>query len=294
MTSKTVTEPAPLLHFLFAQFPEAKRTTVKQWLRFSGVQVNGRPVTQHDHPLQSGDVITIAPQKAPPTVTPLPAGLNVVHEDEAILVIRKPVNLLTIATDTERDKTAFNLMTEYLRESSRSGKARLWIVHRLDRETSGLLVLAKTEEAKNWLQENWERMEKRYLAVVEGTLPAASGTLKGHIDETQPHRVYATDRSTATTREAITHYKVLGTAFGRSLVEVTLDTGRRHQIRVQLAAAGCPIVGDEKYGAKTNPAKRLALHAVSLKLLHPDDERELTFQSPLPQELARLVPDAGK
>lgn len=290
MTAKTVTDPAPLLNFLFAQFPEVKRTKVKQWLRFSGVQVNGQPVTQHDYPLQPGDIITIAPQKAPPPITPLPAGLNVVFEDESILVIRKPVNLLTIATDTERDKTAFNLMTEYLRESSRSSKARLWIVHRLDRETSGLLVLAKSEETKNWLQENWERMEKRYLAVVEGTLPAASGTLTGYIDETQPHRVYALDHPSPTAREAKTHYKVLGTAFGRSLVEVTLETGRRHQIRVQLAAAGCPIVGDEKYGAKTNPVKRIALHAMALKLLHPEDERELVFQSPLPQELTRLVP----
>lgn len=290
MTSKTVTESTPLLPFLFAHWPEVKRTKIKQWLRFNAVNVNGRSITQHDHALQPGDVITIVPQKASPPITPLPAGLNVVFEDETILVIRKPVNLLTIATDTERDKTAFNLMTEYLRESSRSSKARLWIVHRLDRETSGLLVLAKTEEAKNWLQENWERMEKRYLAVVEGTLPAASGTLTGYIDETQPHRVYALDHPSPTAREAKTHYKVLGTGFGRSLLEITLETGRRHQIRVQLAAAGCPIVGDEKYGAKTNPVKRIALHAFALKLRHPEDERELIFQSPLPQELTRLVP----
>lgn len=290
MTSKTATESAPLLPFLLAQWPEVKRTKVKQWLRFDAIKVNGRTITQHDHKLQPGDVVSIQPQKAPPVTTPLPAGLSVVHEDDELLVIRKPVNLLTIATDTERDKTAFRIMTDYLRESTHGTKDRLWIVHRLDRETSGLLVLAKSEDAKVWLQENWHRMDKRYLAVVEGSMKAPSGKLVNHIDETQPHRVYALDHTTATTREAVTHYRVLGTGYGRSLLEVTLETGRRHQIRAQLAAAGCPIVGDDKYGAKSNPVKRIALHASDLKLLHPRDERELTFHSSLPQDLARLVP----
>lgn len=290
MTSKTATESAPLLPFLLAQWPEVKRTKVKQWLRFDAVKVNGRTITQHDHTLQPGDVVSIQPQKAPPPTTALPAGLNIVHEDDELLVIRKPVNLLTIATDTERDKTAFRIMTDYLRESTFGSKDRLWIVHRLDRETSGLLVLAKSEDAKVWLQENWHRMDKQYLAVVEGTLKAPAGKLVHHIDETQPHRVYALDHTTATTREAVTHYRVLGTGYGRSLLEITLETGRRHQIRAQLAATGHPIVGDEKYGAKSDPVKRIALHASDLKLLHPRDERELTFHSDLPQDLARLVP----
>ncbi|MEN3941191.1 RluA family pseudouridine synthase [Prosthecobacter sp. SYSU 5D2] len=290
MTSKTATETAPLLPFLLAQWPEVKRTKVKQWLRFDAIKVNGRTITQHDHKLQPGDVVSIQPQKAPPATTPLPAGLSVVHEDDELLVIRKPVNLLTIATDTERDKTAFRIMTDYLRESTHGSHDRLWIVHRLDRETSGLLVLAKSEDAKVWLQENWHRMDKRYLAIVEGSMKAPSGKLVNHIDETQPHRVYALDHATATTREAVTHYRVLGTGYGRSLLEITLETGRRHQIRAQLAAAGCPIVGDDKYGAKSDPVKRIALHASDLKLLHPQDERELTFHSPLPQDLARLVP----
>lgn len=290
MTSKTATESAPLLPFLLAQWPEVKRTKVKQWLRFDAVKVNGRTVTQHDHTLQPGDVVSIQPQKAPPKTTPLPAGLSIVHEDNELLVIRKPVNLLTIATDTERDKTAFRIMTDYLRESTHGNEDRLWIVHRLDRETSGLLVLAKSEDAKTWLQENWHRMAKSYLAIVEGTMPATSGKIVTYIDETQPHRVFSTSHASPTAREATTHYQVLGTAYGRSLLEVTLETGRRHQIRVQLASVGCPIVGDEKYGAKTDPVNRIALHATTLRLLHPEDERELTFHSPLPQELARLVP----
>ena len=291
MTPQTVREPTPLFAFLTTQWPEVKRTKLKQWLRFSGIQVNGHPVHKHDHPLQSGDVVSIQPQKAPPPVTvPLPKGLSIIHEDAALLVIQKPAGLLTIATETERTRTAFRVMTDYLRETSRGRQERLWIIHRLDRETSGLLVLAKTEEAKTWMQENWARMEKTYLAIVEGSPSATSGTLQNHLDETQPHRVYVTQRATSTTREAITHYRRLGQGFGRSLLEVTLDTGRRHQIRAQLAAAGCPIVGDAKYGASTDPAKRIALHACRLKILHPDDDAEMVFESALPQELARLVP----
>lgn len=294
MTSHTVTpaQAQPLQAFLFATWPEVKRTKIKQWLKYGAVKVNGKPITRHDHELQAGDVIVIQAQKAPPPEPPLPTGLQVVYENDTLLVIRKPTGLLTIATDTEREKTAFRCMTDWLRERTRSPKARLWIVHRLDRDTSGLLVLAKTEEAKEWLQSEWHRMEKRYLAIVEGSLPAASGTLTHHINETQPHRVYAMDHASASSRPATTHYRLLGTAYGRSLVELTLETGRRHQIRVQLAAAGCPIVGDSTYGAKTDPAKRLGLHATRLTILAPDTEEKMTFDSPLPQELARLVPAA--
>jgi len=292
---KSVAESTPLLAFLFARWPEARRNTVKQWLRFGAVTVNGHIVTRHDHTLQPGDVVRIRPQKAPPTTKPLPAGISVVYEDNELLVVLKPANLLTIATETERDKTAFRIMTGYLRAGSGSARSRLWIVHRLDRETSGLLVFARSEESKIWLQKNWARMEKRYQAVVEGVMPAAAGTLTGHLDETQPHRVFLSDRPSSTTREAITHYRVLGAGNKRSLLEITLETGRRHQIRVQLAAAGCPIVGDKRYGARTNPIKRIALHAAFLKLLHPDDRREMIFQSPLPPEIARLAPaDAGQ
>ncbi len=287
---KSVTESTPLLPFLFAHWPDAKRNTVKQWLRFSAVNVNDRIVTQHDHLLQPGDIVCIRPRKAPSAVKPLPSGLSIVYEDSTLLVVLKPTNLLTVATETERDKTAFRIMTDCLRAVSGSAQDRLWIVHRLDRETSGLLVFAKNEDAKIWLQENWTRMEKRYQAVVEGSMPSTAGTLTGHLDESQPHRVFAARNRSSITREAITHYRVLSTNKKRSLLDITLDTGRRHQIRVQLAASGCPIVGDKKYGARSNPIKRIALHATFLKLLHPDDERELIFQHPIPEEMEGLAP----
>jgi 23S rRNA pseudouridine1911/1915/1917 synthase len=290
MNSKTVTQTSPLLPFLFQEWPEVKHTKIKQWLRFGAVNVNDHIITQHDYQLQPNDIISIRPQKAPPAGSQLPAGLRVAYEDEELLVIVKPVNLLTVATENERDKTAFHIMTDYLRRRGSSSHERLWIVHRLDRETSGLIVMAKSEKAKLWLQANWARMKKRYLAVVEGVMPKVENTLTGFIDESQPHRVFVSDHATSKTREATTHYRVLGENKSRSLLEINLETGRRHQIRAQLAAAGCPIVGDKKYGARTNPIKRIALHASYLKLLHPKDERELFFESPLPDDVARLAP----
>ncbi len=291
MSPKNVVTPAPLLEQIQAFWPETKRTRIKQWLRFGAVHVNDRVVTRHDHPLQAGDVIAIRPQKAPPPAPPLPSGVHVLFEDASVLVIHKPSGLLTVATDTERERTAFRFLTDYVRETTRDGRARLWIVHRLDRETSGLLVLAKSEEAKLFLQENWNRAVKTYQAVVEGKPAADEATLRNALDETQPHRVYAAARPGPTTREAVTRYRVLRSGYGRSLLEVVIETGRRHQIRVQLAAAGHPIVGDTTYGGKpASGTRRLALHATALRFPHPDSTRELSFESPLPADLAKLVP----
>ena len=164
----------------------------------------------------------------------------------------------------------------------------MWIVHRLDRETSGLMVFAKTAVVKEALQGAWDQFEKRYEAVVEGRLPEDAGIFESDLDETNPFRVRIVAASDVT-RHAVTHYRVMARTVWRTLVELTLETGRRHQIRVQLAHAGCPIVGDEKYGAKTDPAKRLGLHATFVRFTHPVTKAELKFTSPLPRELARLV-----
>jgi 23S rRNA pseudouridine1911/1915/1917 synthase len=137
------------------------------------------------------------------------------------------------------------------------------------------------------LQGAWDQFEKRYEAVIEGRLPRAEGTLESDLDETNPFKVFST-RPSETTRHAVTHYRVLAETKNRSLVQLTLETGRRHQIRVQLADAGCPIVGDKKYAARTDPAKRLGLHSCYLRFIHPVTGKELTFNSPLPKDLARL------
>jgi len=217
---------------------------------------------------------------------PLPEGIGfrVLWSDRWLLVLDKDSGLLSVPGigDGKADCLA--------------SRAARWfrgarIVHRLDRETSGLLVLAKSEEAKLFLQENWGQAVKTYLAVVQGRPEPAEATLRNPLDETQPHRVYAVAKPGPTTREAVTHYRVLRSGFGRSLLEVGIETGRRHQIRVQLAEAGHPIVGDITYGGKpASGTKRLALHATGLRFPHPDGDREVSFESPLPAELAKLVP----
>lgn len=288
---QTVPEPQPLLPFLFTAWPEVKRTKVKQWLKFGSVRVNDTVVTRHDHALEAGDKVSILPVKAPPPqAEDLPEGLTILHEDEDIIVIHKPAGLLTMATDTEKERTAYSFLTTYRRDSKHSGKARVWIVHRLDRETSGVLLFAKTEEAKETLQTEWQSYEKRYLALVEGALPTSSGTFRDYLDESQPHRVFVRHGGGQDARLAVTHYRVLRHGMGRTLVELTLETGRRHQIRLQLAEAGCPVVGDTKYGAKSNPVRRVALHSAMLRIEHPVTGDSMTFESPLPAELAKLLP----
>jgi 23S rRNA pseudouridine1911/1915/1917 synthase len=286
--SQTVKEPAELLAWLFAAWPEVKRKQVRTWLKFQAVMVNGRPVTQFNHPLNPGDVVAIRSDRFAVPKTVLASGMKVYFEDAALIVIDKPENLLSIASEAEQEKTAYFQLTEYLRQRRSRTRERVWIVHRLDRETSGLMVFAKTPEAKERLQTGWDKAGKRYEAVVEGRLPAERGTFESDLDETNPFKVYSAPPGERT-RHAVTHYRVLARNKGRSLVELTLQTGRRHQIRVQLAEAGCPIVGDKKYGARTDPAKRLGLHACALNFPHPETREDLSFDSPLPRELAQLV-----
>ena len=286
--SHTVERPAELLAFLFACHCEVKRTKVRQWLKHRLVEVNGRSITRFDHPLQTGDVVSIRPKGEVRAEGLLPPGMKVLFEDASLIVIEKPENLLSMASETERDKTAYAFLTDYVRRGKPRSRERVWIVHRLDRETSGLMVFAKTEAAKRALQANWHKVDKRYLAVVEGNPPADHGVLRSHLDESSPFKVYSAPPSKRT-RHAVTNYRVMKQIATRTLIELTPETGRRNQIRVHLADAECPIIGDHKYGARTNPARRLGLHASSLQFKHPLSEELLRFEIPLPQDLARLV-----
>ncbi len=283
----TVTEAATLLPFLLANWPEAKRTRIKQWLKFGSVRVNGQTVTRHDHELRPGDKVEIkidrAQRKAPP---PLPKGLEIVYEDDAIIVLNKGTGWLTIALDSGKGRTAYAALTDHVR--AQNPRNRVWIVHRLDRDTSGLIVFAKTEPFKRVLQQNWHRFEKKYLAIAEGVIKRDSGTLRCHVNEAFSLRVRSVPPGDDT-REAISHFKVLQRFADRTLVELKIETGRRHQIRVHLSDMGHPIVGDIPYGAKTDPAKRLGLHSSELRFAHPVSDEKLVFTLPLPGVLAKLV-----
>jgi len=286
---RTVSKPSELLAWLFEAWPETKKKQVRAWLKFGSVAVNGKVITQFDHKLKPGDEVTIRPKGMAAPETKLAGGIRIRHEDADIIVIDKPAGLLSIASPSEEEKTAYAFLTHHVRQGNPRGRERVWVVHRLDRETSGAMVFAKSEAAKIALQEGWDTVEKKYLAVVEGAPSRDAGTFDSHLDESNPLKVYVANGEGPETRHAITHYRVTKKGKATTLVELTLETGRRHQIRVQLAAAGCPIVGDKKYGAQTNPIKRIALHATSLRFLHPATRQEMRFDSPLPGDLGTLV-----
>ncbi|WP_395748104.1 RluA family pseudouridine synthase [Prosthecobacter sp.] len=284
---RNVTTATQLLPFLFENWPDMKRTRLKQWLKFGSVRVNDQAVTRHDHPLKPGDKITIKVERAPRAdVKPMPAGLSIIYEDEAIIVLNKGAGWLTVATDSGNGRTAYAALTDHVRGTN--ARNRVWIVHRLDRDTSGLIVFAKTEPYKRILQRNWHLFDKTYLAVAEGIIKRDSGTLRCHLNEEFSLRVRSVPPD-EDTREAITHFKVLKRSHHTTLVELKLETGRRHQIRVHLSDMGHPIVGDKPYGATTDPARRLALHSSELHFIHPATEEKMDFVLPLPDALAKLV-----
>ncbi len=284
----TVEQPAELLAYLFASWPDVKKTQIRSWLKHQAVIVNDRPITQFNHPLKPGDTVAIRNDRFAAPKTTLGSGIKIYFEDATLMVIEKPENLLSIASEAEQEKTAYFLLTDYVRRGNPLSRARVWIVHRLDRETSGLMIFAKTPEAKEALQGGWDQAEKRYQAIVDGKMPAEKGTLESDLDESNPFKVFSVQRGEGT-RHAVTHYRVMARTQWHSLVELTLETGRRHQLRVQLAEVGCPIIGDKKYEARSDPAKRLGLHACFLRFPHPVTGQELRFTSPLPRELARYV-----
>ncbi len=278
-----------LLAFLLSLPGGLSRKDAKNLLRFKAVAVPGVPAPRHDTPLRTGTEIRIAQGKHTPAGTVLPSGVEIVFEDESLIVINKPAGLLTIATESEKTRTAYAQLTGYVKARSPKGDARVFIVHRLDRETSGLLVFARTEEVKYAFQRSWKSVTKKYHAVIQGTLTPPQGTLRSELIESESLRVHSTKPGHEDAKPAITHYRTIRSGTEASLVELTLDTGRKNQIRVQLSEAGHPILGDEKYGATSDPARRLALHAVELDLRHPVSGEALHFASPLPEKLRGLL-----
>ncbi len=289
-----VKEPGTLIDFLQKALHGAKRSTLKNYLRFGSVFVNGKSLTQHSHRLVPGDKVLIETDKKQALISQNKSWLDIVYEDSTIIVINKPAGLLTIATEKERDKTAYSQVHEYLKNVStlkggRASSKPVYIVHRLDKEASGLLILAKTLEAKVKLQEEWADFEKRYFAVVDGIPDEAEGTLKSYLKENQFLRIYATQRKSDDAKFAVTHYRVLKASRPYCLLEVTLETGRKHQIRVHLSEMKHPIVGDPYYGKKADPIDRLALHAYFLSVKHPDDGKWMTFKTEIPDTFKKLL-----
>ncbi len=282
----TPTAEGPLLLWLLGVLKPMNRTRVKQLLKNGGVSVNGAFVTRHDHPVKPGDRVTVSKAGPPPETTILErAGITVVYQDAALIVINKPCGLLTVATDAEKHVTAFAVLSAHLEETD---AGRPYVVHRLDRDTSGLLMFARTEEVQETLQEEWDTVTKTYVAVTEGTPTPAEGVIDTHVEPTRDLRMRVCPEGEGTKR-AVTAYKVVRTYERHAMVEVELRTGRKHQIRVHLAKRGWPVVGDQAYGAKTNPANRLGLHAWKLAFAHPVTGERVELEQPIPHELNRIV-----
>jgi len=270
-----------LFERLQALYPEASRRSLRQWLAGSRVRVNGAVVVRGDVEVAEGDRVELAS----PAPTTCPAPLRLVHEDHDILVVDKPAGLLTIATERERERTAYRLLRDWVtRRGARS--APLFIVHRLDRETSGLLVFAKSVAVKQYLQAQFaaRTAERVYVALVEGVVHRDEGALTSRLVEDRALRVRIATGGGG--REAMTRYRVLERRRAATLLELTLITGRRAQIRAHLAAAGHPIAGDAQYGSRTDPMRRLALHATRLAFTHPGGGRA-GFESPPPPAFGR-------
>ena len=215
-------------------------------------------------------------------------GLVVLYEDKDILVVDKPAGLLSVATERERSRTAHSLLTDYIRKGCGRSQKRLFIVHRLDRDTSGTLIFAKSEEAMLRLKAGWKQTVKKYLAVVHGKCEKSSDTITSYLAEDEEYNVYSTADSTQG-RLSHTAYTVLRVTKGVSLLEVVLLTGRKNQIRVHLAGIGHPIVGDTKYGKEDESQPRMALHARSISFKHPFSGKQLTFESEVPVFFTTLV-----
>ena len=276
-----VREAAGLLEFLQAQLKGWSRNTIKQRLQTGCVRVNGAPVSPRARALAAGDRVEVS--AVPAAGARAPARLDILHADRDLVAIDKPAGLLSVGTARETRRHALALLRNQL--ARRSPDVRLWPVHRIDRDTSGVLLFATSREMREAVMAGWGAAEKTYLAVVEGRPDPASGTIDLPLrPDEEEYRMHAGDHPDA--RPAVTHYQTERTEGGRSLVRVRLETGRQHQIRAHLAWLGFPVAGDPRYGAAGG---RMGLHALRLKIVHPGTGRELVFEAPVPADFWALL-----
>ena len=217
-----------------------------------------------------------------------PRGLAILYEDHDILVVDKVSGLLTVSNEKVKENTAYYRLNKYVRKGNQKSRNRIFIVHRLDRDASGVIVFAKNENAKRYLQEEWQQFKKKYYAVVHGTLPKKGGVITSYLIENRVHKMYSVDDSRKG-KLAKTGYKVIRESKKYSLLEIDLLTGRKNQIRVHFSEKGNPIVGDKIYGEKEKSIKRLTLHAASITILHPYTKEKMTFEAEVPAYFKSLV-----
>ncbi len=278
-----VNESIELLPFLFKTLSNRGRNSVKAILTRGQVVVNDKVTTKHNQSLQIGDQVRIQWGMGANTVQM--SGVEILHEDDDIIVIEKEAGLLSIASDKERIVTAYRQLMEHVR--SANPKNRIYVIHRLDRETSGVMMFAKSKNVQQILQNSWQEsvQERTYIALVEG-LVQQGGTITSWLKENKAFKMYSSQRPNDG-QKAVTHYKVIKSNRNLTLLQVNLETGRKNQIRVHMQDIGHPVVGDKKYGAVTNSIGRLGLHAQVIAFKHPTTGDSLRFETKIPAAFMR-------
>lgn len=274
-----------LLEFLLMTLTDKSRNNVKALLSHRQVLVDGAPITQFDFMLAKGDIVMINP--APVKRVEGKSKLDIIYEDAELIAINKPTGLLSIASDREKEITAYRMLTEHVREDN--PRNRIFVVHRIDKDTSGILIAAKNEKIRDDLQNNWNDIVtyRGYYAIIEGQLGEKTGTVKSWLREASTNLMYSS-RKPGDGKESITHYRVMKENQDYSLLEVNIDTGRKNQIRVHMHDLGHHIIGDERYGSTKNPLKRLGLHAYCLEVIHPHTKKKMRFESKMPKEFSSM------
>ncbi len=283
-----VDEGGPLLAFLVDHLDGWRRATIKDRLRLGCVHVNGEATTRHDHALRPGDDVVVHAKAAGIPQARTLGGLPALHVDDQLVAIHKPPGLLSVATDKERERTALAIVRDALDDPNPRGRSTLWPVHRLDRETSGVLLLARSRELCKALQRDWASADKLYVAIVSGHPSPAEGVIDEPLWEDGIFQVHVGRRSGS--RDARTRFSTRRTGPSRALLEVRPDTGRRHQIRAHLAWLGHPVVGDKRYG---DAGSRMGLHAQRLEITDPRSDQRRAFEAPPDGQLLALLRSKG-
>jgi len=281
-----VKEGSIIMDFLLEKLAGKSKNNIKSLLSYNQVKVNERVVTKYNHQLTEGDQVVINWNKDRDTSKI--KGITILFEDKDIIVVEKESGLLSMSTGKKSDRTAYSILKDHVKnENSRN---KVFIVHRLDRETSGVMIFAKTALAQQLFQSEWKTyvLNRTYNALVEGRVKTKEGVITSWLKENRAFVVYSSPKNNGG-KKAISYYKVLKQNSRNSLVEVSLETGRKNQIRVHMQDLGHSIVGDKKYGASTNPIKRIGLHARTIEFKHPITGKVMKFTSEVPNSFKRTV-----
>ena len=271
-----VEENAFLYEYLRSKLVDLSKNNIKKLLHDNYIYVNNKCITKYNYKINKGDIIKIKSTNK----------LDIIYEDKYIIVVNKPYNLLTVSTDGEKNNTLYNMVSSYVKKTNKNNK--IFVIHRLDKDTSGIVMFAKTQTIKNMYQNNWNDIVKKrcYYAIVDGILTKNEGTIKSYL--TEKNMIVYSTKDKKIGKLAITDYNVIKSNNNFSLLNINIKTGRKNQIRVHMKENNTPILGDRKYGKK-DKSKRMFLHAYKLELLNPITKKNMAFETNMPEEFNKII-----